>query len=108
MTGQADYAIYNAWKAAAAPLKTMAVELVGGGLRATSLCSTHIETSRNSAIAGDLGGRHFADAMQAENISLGEAGGLRKWSARTSSSIDQASLITTSELAVDGSYIATM
>jgi NAD(P)-dependent dehydrogenase (short-subunit alcohol dehydrogenase family) len=85
MTSQADRAGYNAWKAAV-PLKTMAVELVSSGLRANFWCPPDIETSLNSAIAGDLGW-HSADAVPAESIPLGQAGGLRKWSARTSSSI---------------------
>jgi hypothetical protein len=86
MTGQADYADYNAWKAAVL-LKTMTVEFVSSRLRAIFVCASHSETSLNWDIVGNLGGRHFADAMPAENNPLAKAGGLRNWSARTSSSI---------------------
>jgi NAD(P)-dependent dehydrogenase (short-subunit alcohol dehydrogenase family) len=110
MAGEAEYAHYNASKAAVLLLtKTMAVELAAHGIRVNALCPGYIETPLNTSIAGGLGEGDFAEAYARDKIPLGRTGRSSEVAAAYAFlASDEASFITGTELVVDGGQIAVM
>jgi NAD(P)-dependent dehydrogenase (short-subunit alcohol dehydrogenase family) len=110
MVGEAEYAHYNASKAAVLLLtKTMAAELGVHGIRVNALCPGYIETPLNAAIAGGLGGEDFAESYAADKIPLRRTGQPSEVAAAYAFlASDEASFITGAELVVDGGQIAVM
>jgi 3-oxoacyl-[acyl-carrier protein] reductase len=110
MVGEAEYAHYNASKAAVLLLtKTMAAELGVHGIRVNALCPGYIETPLNAAIAGGLGGEDFAESYAADKIPLRRTGQPSEVAAAYAFlASDDASFITGAELVVDGGQIAIM
>jgi NAD(P)-dependent dehydrogenase (short-subunit alcohol dehydrogenase family) len=110
MVGEAEYAHYNASKAAVLLLtKTMAAELGAHGIRVNALCPGYIETPLNAAIAGGLGGEDFAESYAADKIPLRRTGQPSEVAAAYAFlASDDASFITGAELVVDGGQIAVM
>jgi NAD(P)-dependent dehydrogenase (short-subunit alcohol dehydrogenase family) len=110
MVGEAEYAHYNASKAAVLLLtKTMAAELGVHGIRVNALCPGYIETPLNAAIAGGLGGDDFAESYAADKIPLRRTGQPSEVAAAYAFlASDDASFITGAELVVDGGQIAVM
>jgi 3-oxoacyl-[acyl-carrier protein] reductase len=110
MVGEAEYAHYNASKAAVLLLtKTMAAELGMHGIRVNALCPGYIETPLNAAIAGGLGGEDFAESYAADKIPLRRTGQPSEVAAAYAFlASDEASFITGAELVVDGGQIAVM
>jgi NAD(P)-dependent dehydrogenase (short-subunit alcohol dehydrogenase family) len=106
MTGQADRAGYNAWKAAVL-LKTMAVELVNSGLRANFLCPL-ILRRHSIRPSPETSAGTSPTPCRRKTSPLARLVGLRSGRRVRVAPSDQAWLITTSELAVDGSYSATL
>jgi 3-oxoacyl-[acyl-carrier protein] reductase len=110
VVGEAEYAHYNASKAAVLLLtKTMAAELGVHGIRVNALCPGYIETPLNAAIAGGLGDDDFAEAYAAGKIPLRRTGMASEVAAAYAFlASDDASFITGAELVVDGGQIAIM
>jgi 3-oxoacyl-[acyl-carrier protein] reductase len=110
VVGEAEYAHYNASKAAVLLLtKTMAAELGVHGIRVNALCPGYIETPLNAAIAGGLGDDDFAEAYAAGKIPLRRTGQASEVAAAYAFlASDDASFITGAELVVDGGQIAIM
>jgi NAD(P)-dependent dehydrogenase (short-subunit alcohol dehydrogenase family) len=110
VVGEAEYAHYNASKAAVLLLtKTMAAELGVHGIRVNALCPGYIETPLNAAIAGGLGADDFAEAYAAEKIPLRRTGQPSEVAAAYAFlASDDASFITGAELVIDGGQVAIM
>jgi NAD(P)-dependent dehydrogenase (short-subunit alcohol dehydrogenase family) len=110
VVGEAEYAHYNASKAAVLLLtKTMAAELGEHGIRVNALCPGYIETPLNATIAGGIGDDDFAEAYAAQKIPLRRTGQPSEVAAAYAFlASDDASFITGAELVVDGGQIAIM
>jgi NAD(P)-dependent dehydrogenase (short-subunit alcohol dehydrogenase family) len=110
IAAEADYAHYNATKAAVLLLtRTMAVELGRYGIRVNALCPGYIETPLNARIADQLGASDFAETYARDSIPLGRAGRTDEVGAAYAFlASDDASFITGSHLVVDGGQVATL
>jgi NAD(P)-dependent dehydrogenase (short-subunit alcohol dehydrogenase family) len=108
VAAEADYAHYNATKAAVLLLtRTMAVELGRYGIRVNALCPGYIETPLNDRIVEQLGAGDFAQTYAQDSIPLGRTGQPDEVAAAYAFlASDDASFITGSHLVVDGGQVA--
>ncbi|GIH16170.1 SDR family NAD(P)-dependent oxidoreductase [Rugosimonospora africana] len=109
LAGEADYAHYNASKAAVLGLTTtMAVELGRYGIRVNALCPGYIETPLNAQIASDLDDG-FAAGYAEQKIPLRRTGRPDEVAAAYAFlASDDASFITGTAIVVDGGQLTAM
>jgi NAD(P)-dependent dehydrogenase (short-subunit alcohol dehydrogenase family) len=108
LAAEADYAHYNATKAAVLLLtRTMAVELGQYGIRVNALCPGYIETPLNDRIVEQLGAGDFAQTYAQDSIPLGRTGQPDEVAAAYAFlASDDASFITGSHVLVDGGILS--